>query len=113
MEDPVRRLLAHNLRRIRDAQGLSQMVLAERAEMSTSMVASIETSSKFPGSETIQKLSTALGVHPYELFVDPSNPPSFSVALPLSDLEERLKVHITSVIETELRDFRNNLHSES
>lgn len=68
MNDPVRELLAANIKQFRQALGLSQMQLAEKADISTSLIASIETCKKFPSSTTLNKLCTAFNVKVHQLF---------------------------------------------
>ena len=67
MAEPLDRF-AKNLRRVRDAKGISQEGLAHRADLSASHVAKIEQRKREPGLEVIVKLTKALGVSAAELF---------------------------------------------
>ncbi len=65
-----RTALAKNLKRARSEQGLTQQDLAERCELSTNYLATVEIGGKFPSADTLEKLSTALGLKPYQLFLE-------------------------------------------
>jgi transcriptional regulator with XRE-family HTH domain len=66
----VQDLLILNLKRARTRMGYSQMELAERAGISLGYIGDIEAGKKFPSASTMQKLIDALGMRPYELFLD-------------------------------------------
>ncbi|MCK5201669.1 MAG: helix-turn-helix transcriptional regulator [Spirochaetales bacterium] len=70
MADKVRVILAANLKRYCVSFGYSQMKIAS---VSTSLIASIETHKKFPSSTSINKLSQAFSIEPYELFKEESS----------------------------------------
>lgn len=59
-----------NLKILRKGKGFSQNALAEKADISGSMIARIETKSVHPSFDTIEKLANALDVEPFELFMD-------------------------------------------
>jgi transcriptional regulator with XRE-family HTH domain len=61
-------VFAANLRRVREARGLSQEALAHVAGLNTTHVAKIERSEREPGVRTVAKLAVALGVSAAELF---------------------------------------------
>ena len=67
MED-LRDLFALNLRRLRNARGLSQDELAAESEMSRSYLAQIETGKWHVSLKIIAKLAAALRVEPAEFF---------------------------------------------
>ena len=69
MKDQAREILAHNIKLYREALGYSQMKLAEEADVSTSLIASFETGSKFPSSSSLVKISGALHIKIYQLFL--------------------------------------------
>ena len=54
--------VSHNLRRFRDAQGLSQADLAERAKLSRVAYGNIESGTAVPKVETLLRISDVLGV---------------------------------------------------
>ena len=59
---------AANLRRIREAQGLSQERLAHAANLNMTHVAKIERTEREPGVRTIAKLAVALQISAADLF---------------------------------------------
>ena len=63
-------LLAANLKSARKRLGYSQMRLAQIIGVSTSFIGEIEICRKFPSSTVMQKLSEALNLRPYQLFLD-------------------------------------------
>ncbi len=59
------------LKRLRRGNGLTQVELADKAGVSQSTIAQIETGErKTPHPRTLTKLSEALGVEPFELLED-------------------------------------------
>jgi transcriptional regulator with XRE-family HTH domain len=105
MGDKVRHILAANLKIYRKAHGISQMDLAERAGLSTSLIAAIETENKFPSSTSIMKLSDALGLEPYQLFIDPETDKKTEAYIGLGKLKKQIKSGVASVIESSFSEF--------
>jgi len=56
------------IRQIRHSKSISQLELAQRAEMSQSFLASVEAGKKQPSVVTILKLAQALEMNPGDLF---------------------------------------------
>ncbi len=71
MED-LRDLFATNLRRLRNARGLSQDDLAAEAEMSRSYLSQIETGKFHVSLKIIAKLAAVLQAEPAEFFRRPT-----------------------------------------
>ena len=69
----IREVLALNLKKHRQSRGWSQAKLAENAKTTTHYIGMLETKAKFPSSEMIQKLATALRIDPTELFIKELN----------------------------------------
>lgn len=65
----LRGLLARNLRRLRQAQGLSQEELADRAQITANYVSSLEREEYAASVDVLERLADALGVEPAALFV--------------------------------------------
>jgi transcriptional regulator with XRE-family HTH domain len=63
----ARRVLARNVRRLREAKGLSQEKLAELADMRQAHVSEIESGLTNLTLDNLQALAVALGVRPMEL----------------------------------------------
>jgi len=64
----IRRILAENVRRLREAKGLSQGALAADAGIYQELISRIENGAANPELDTLGKIAAALGVHPGELF---------------------------------------------
>jgi transcriptional regulator with XRE-family HTH domain len=64
----IRQVLAKNLRRLRDAKGLSQDALAADANQHQGLISEIENGRANVELDTLGKIAAALGVHPRELF---------------------------------------------
>ena len=106
MKDPIREVLAANIKKYREALGLSQMQLAEKADISTSLVASIETCTKFPSSTTLNKLTKAFNVDAYQLFLpadmDNTNATRYTH---IGRLRQQLKRDIKGTIDSRFKEF--------
>lgn len=63
--------VATNLRRLRNAKGLTQEALAERAKINRNYVGMIEGEKNSPTIKMLEKLAQALDVDPHEFFVQP------------------------------------------
>ncbi|MDR1211969.1 MAG: helix-turn-helix domain-containing protein [Spirochaetaceae bacterium] len=68
-EQDIRRLFSLNLRRIRSRRDLSQLALANKADLTHNFVNDIENSKKWVSPKTMEKLTEALGIEPHELFL--------------------------------------------
>ena len=64
----LRRIVARNLRRLRQDRGLSQEDLADRAEINRNYVGMIERCENAATVDTLEKLAAALGAKPAEFF---------------------------------------------
>ncbi len=58
-----------NLKRERGRLGISQLALAERAELSPGYIGEIESGRKFPSVDNVERLARALEVPPYRLYM--------------------------------------------
>jgi transcriptional regulator with XRE-family HTH domain len=65
-----RKALAKNIKQARGREGFTQQELAERCELSTNYLATIEIGGKFPSSKTLEKLASALKLKPYQFFIE-------------------------------------------
>jgi transcriptional regulator with XRE-family HTH domain len=72
----LRRILSKNLKLLRSQRSLSQMELAEKADISIPFLSNIERSNKWPYPDTLTKLAEALNVEVFMLFQEnmPSRP---------------------------------------
>ena len=70
----IREVLAGNLKKYRHSRGWSQAKLAEKTGTSTQYIGMLEIKGKFPSSEMIHKLASALKIDPTELFLKEVSP---------------------------------------
>jgi transcriptional regulator with XRE-family HTH domain len=64
----IRELLAQNIKEYRKIRSLSQEMLAEKAETSTTNIGMIETAKRYPSPQMLAKIAEALGIDTPELF---------------------------------------------
>jgi len=64
----LRGLLAKNIKKRRKFLGISQAILAEKANTSSHYIAQIEQRKKFPSSEMLERIASALNFDSPELF---------------------------------------------
>ena len=69
----LRQILSKNLKSLRNQRALSQIELAEKANISIPFLSNIERNNKWPHPDTLVKLAKALEVEVYMLFLE--NPP--------------------------------------
>ena len=70
----IREVFAANLKKFRQARGWSQAFLAEKVNASPNYIGNLENTLKFPSSAMIEKLASALGIDPTDLFSRENNP---------------------------------------
>jgi transcriptional regulator with XRE-family HTH domain len=70
----IREVLARNLRKLRQAQGLSQEELAHRAEIDRTYISALERSVYAAGIDVVDRLARALGVEAADLLRRPRIP---------------------------------------
>lgn len=68
-EKEIRTLFGHNLKRFRKEKDISQMQLAEKADLTFNFINDIENGKKWISPNTLAKLSSALDVQPYHFFL--------------------------------------------
>ena len=66
----LRQILSKNLKSLRNQRSLSQIELAEKANISIPFLSNIERSNKWPHPDTLVKLAEALDVDVYILFLE-------------------------------------------
>jgi transcriptional regulator with XRE-family HTH domain len=64
----IRDLLASNIRKYRHARGWSQAKLAERVDTSAHYIGMLETKTKYPSPEMVERLAAALNIDSTDLF---------------------------------------------
>jgi transcriptional regulator with XRE-family HTH domain len=65
----IRKMVATNIKRFREMEGLTQENLAEKAGISTPMMCDIEGCRTWISDKTLARLSTALKIETYRLFI--------------------------------------------
>lgn len=68
----ARQLLAHNIRSLRLAKGLSQEMLAELSGLHRTYVGSVERGERNISIDNIERLAIALDTQPYQLLMEQS-----------------------------------------
>ena len=71
----IRDIVAKNMKAYRNALGISQAKLAEKADTSTHYIGMIETKNNFPTPEMLERIAAALGVDTLDLFAAEKNLP--------------------------------------
>jgi len=73
-EAEIRQILSINIKHYRGLRGWSQVVLAEKLNISTNFLADIETCKSWVSSLTLSKLATIFEIEAYELFKSEKTP---------------------------------------
>ena len=68
----IRKLFGQNLKHLRNIANLSQVTLANEADLTHNFINDIESGKKWVSPETIGKLASALKAEPYQFFVSDS-----------------------------------------
>ncbi len=92
-----------NLKKYRKAKSLSQMKLAEMCNTSTNYIGEIETGKKSPSMDMIQRISIALDVPSYKLFMTEEDLNKVEVPPELKkSLIENLQKIVAEIVEHDL-----------
>ena len=70
----LRQILSKNIKSLRNQRSLSQIELAEKADISIPFLSNIERGNKWPHPETLVKIAVALDVEVYTLFQEKTSP---------------------------------------
>ena len=70
----LREIFAYNLKEQRRKSGLTQAGLAEKVAVSTHHIGMLEIARNYPTLELVERITDALDIEIYELFVDPLSP---------------------------------------
>jgi transcriptional regulator with XRE-family HTH domain len=65
----IRKMLAKNIKNLRTQKGMSQALLAEKADISVPFISAIEQCSKWPYPDTLAQIATALKIEVSDLFI--------------------------------------------
>jgi transcriptional regulator with XRE-family HTH domain len=69
-------IVAANVSRLRKVAGISQNILSKKAQLAHNFINDIENAKKGVSLQTLAKLSKALNVEPYQLFITPVQYPN-------------------------------------
>jgi len=106
MKSVLRNVLASNIRERRYVLGLSQMKLAEAADIAPSYVAMIELEKNFPSDEVLERIAQALKMDPTELFS--------KACYPIEGVKELHKSVLASfeqVVKSHIKEFEAKVNS--
>lgn len=99
----IQNILRANVKKARKELGYSQMKLAELCGVSTSFIGEIELGRKFPSAATLQKLTDALGLQPFQLFLEEADWAEFEKYNVLTtlfrELRQRLDEDVTETFQ--------------
>ena len=102
----LRQIVASNIKKYRKLSNLTQMALAEKADISVGYVCQLESGQKWGTPETIAKLTDSLQISPYQLFLSETPPELQPLAPILFLLKEKLKSDIDVRFQESLRSVK-------
>ena len=107
--DNAKRLLSKNVKSVREKLGISQLKLAEMANISVSYLAGIEAGNKFPSSKILDRLSDGLGLEIHQLFLSEGSPEWSrvkSITAFSNDLQKGIQKQILELTKFHLRSSK-------
>lgn len=102
--EEFRAVVGGNIRTYRMMNNLSQLALAEKADLSVGYLHSLETGSKWGTPETIVKLAKSLNVKPFQFFISDESK-SESISSDLLLLSKALKKSIDDTVSDLLKKY--------
>jgi len=103
----IRELFAENLKKYRNAAGLSQAKLAEKTDCSTYYIGMLEIKRNFPSPEMMGRLAQALGIDTTEFFLREATPDEVVRSYRKAAIED-IRWVLDKVFEERLRDLGGN-----
>ena len=97
-------ILAKNMKSYPIALGFTQAYLAEKADTSTNYIGLIEKRKRFPSPEMIERIATALGIEPKELFNTDKKMPEAIKAYRKAVIKD-IKSQIVRILDDKLTDL--------
>ncbi|MBO5691535.1 MAG: helix-turn-helix transcriptional regulator [Spirochaetaceae bacterium] len=97
----LQKILSCNIKELRSLRGMSQMKLAEKADLSVSYVCDIESGRRWGTPETFTRLAKALEVSPFELLIPQSHNPSVAVS---SNVPPQLMAQCYATVRSQLQE---------
>ena len=105
-------LLAKNIRAARERLGISQMKLAERAELSVSFMNDVERARRWVGAKALARLGDVLHLRPNQFFLDDWDSSTDTHAM-LSEMQRELREAVGSDIERVVMRYASQRRAES
>jgi len=99
----IKTILGRSIKFLRNKQGLTQAVLAEKADISIIFMSSIERGSKFPQPDILARIANVLDVEVFELFKG-DLVPSDSKKL-ISHLTKDIKKKVNTALEDIFKQY--------
>lgn len=90
----IAEIISSNIRQRRKELNLSQLILAEKTDLSTGMIAGIETCKVMPSLDSLVKIAGALALKPYQLLLDEDDKKPFNAAQFHRDFNSMLEQEI-------------------
>ena len=102
----IKSIFTSNIKKYRGLSGMTQMQLAEAADISVGFLCDLESGKKWGTLETMAKLANALHIKPYQLLM-PENEKDQATNIheDLSELSKNLKYTIDSQIDTLIKHY--------
>lgn len=101
--DALRKIFSENIKTFRKLNNLTQMALAEKADLSVGYLCDLEAGKKWAMPETITKLSAALNIQPFQLFLSDADFEKSSLTTDLlnfsSELKQSIDIEIANLME--------------
>ena len=104
MKLEIQTRLAHNIKRLRKNQNLTQFELAEKANISEAMVKSIELSLSWPSEKTLTQLSDALNTDIINFFI-PENPENNTESSLYSQIKDSITENYNNYLQKILSEI--------
>jgi len=99
----IKTILGKNIKFLRNKKGLTQAILAEKADISIIFLSSIERGSKYPQPDILARIAKALDVEVFELFKG-SLVPSDSKKL-ITHLTKDIKEKVNTALEDIFKQY--------
>ena len=96
----AKEIFIENLKAIRKSKGITQLMLAEMADLSSGLIGEIETGKRNPTLTTIEKIALALDVPVSQLFYDTQK----NIPASAFDSKENLALLIHQLVD-KLKDY--------
>lgn len=102
----IKNIFTSNIKRYRALNDMTQMQLAEEADISVGFLCDLENGKKWGTLETMAKLANALHIKPYQLLMpQEEKDQTANIYEDLTELSQNLKHDIDSIIETLIKKY--------